>query len=109
MIGRRLRQAREHRGLTRDKLGSDAGVAASTIAKLESNYVTEPGLFTVWAICKALQYDLDDLFGGLDLAGEPSPALPSLGTAEGQPVEVGRPPADPERRSAQDSGGVGGS
>jgi transcriptional regulator with XRE-family HTH domain len=52
--------------MTRDKLGSDAGIAVSTIAKLESSRISEPGLFTVWAICKALEYDLDDLFDGLD-------------------------------------------
>lgn len=52
--------------MTRDKLGSDAGVAASTIAKLESGHVKEPGLFTVWAICNTLRYDLDDLLDNLE-------------------------------------------
>lgn len=60
--------------MTRDKLGSDAGIAASTIAKLESGRVAEPGLFTVWAICKALHYDVDDLLHGLEY----DDALPDL-------------------------------
>ena len=64
--------------MTRDKLGSDAGVAVSTIAKLESNQVTEPGLFTVWAICKALEYDLHSLFDVLDSAYLPSEDLAHL-------------------------------
>lgn len=52
--------------MTREKLGSDAGVAPSTIAKLESGRVAEPGLFTVWAICKALHFEIDDLFNELE-------------------------------------------
>jgi len=52
--------------MTRDRLGSDAGIAASTIAKLESGRVNEPGLFTVWAICRILRYDLDELFHNLE-------------------------------------------
>lgn len=52
--------------MTREKLGSDAGVAPSTIAKLESGRVAEPGLFTVWAICKALHFEIDDLLNKLE-------------------------------------------
>lgn len=66
VLGRRLRQARETRNMTREKLGSDAGVAPSTIAKLESGRVAEPGLFTVWAICKALHFEIDDLLNELE-------------------------------------------
>jgi transcriptional regulator with XRE-family HTH domain len=65
-LGRRLRRAREDRNTTRDKLGSDAGIAVSTIAKLESGRITEPGFFTVWVICRALSYDFEDLFKGLE-------------------------------------------
>lgn len=59
--GLRLRQVREQRSMTRDKLGSDSGTATSTIAKLESGRVSEPGLFTVWAICRAPRYDFGKL------------------------------------------------
>jgi transcriptional regulator with XRE-family HTH domain len=52
--------------VTRDKLGSDAGVAASTIAKLESGRISEPGVFTVWAICKALHFEVSELFRDLE-------------------------------------------
>jgi transcriptional regulator with XRE-family HTH domain len=52
--------------MTRDKLGSDAGVAVSTISKLESGRVSEPGLFTVWAICKALHFEVSELFRDLE-------------------------------------------
>ena len=62
VMGGQLRHVREERKTTRDKLGADAGVAVSTIAKLESGQVNEPGLFTVWAICTALDYDISDLF-----------------------------------------------
>jgi transcriptional regulator with XRE-family HTH domain len=48
--------------MSREKLGSLAGVAASTIAKLESGQVNEPGLFTIWGICNALDYDISELF-----------------------------------------------
>lgn len=66
VLGRRLRQARETRNVTREKLGSEAGVASSTIAKLESGRVAEPGLFTVWAICKALHLEVDGLIDDLE-------------------------------------------
>lgn len=66
VLGRRLRQARETRNTTREKLGSDAGVAPSTIAKLESGRVAEPGLFTVWAICKALHLGVEGLLNDLE-------------------------------------------
>ena len=62
VLGGQLRHVREERNTTRDKLGSDAGIASSTIAKLESGQVNEPGLFTVLAICRALDYDINDLF-----------------------------------------------
>lgn len=65
-MGLRLRQVREQRSMTRDKLGSDSGTATSTIAKLESGRVSEPGLFTVWAICRALRYDLGELVDSLE-------------------------------------------
>jgi transcriptional regulator with XRE-family HTH domain len=70
LLGLRLRQVREQRSMTRDKLGSDSGTATSTIAKLESGRVSEPGLFTVWAICRALRYDFGELVDSLE--GDPS-------------------------------------
>lgn len=96
--------------MTRDKLGFDAGIAASTIAKLESSSVSEPGLFTVWAICKALQYHLDDLFDGLDY-GQSRPEVrrgSELQSGSRQPArEVGSSvePA-PEHGSERDADGV---
>ena len=75
VLGRRLRQAREDRKMTRDKLGSDAGIAPSTIAKLESGRINEPGFFTVWAICKVLRCDFDDLLEALQ-ANEREPEDP---------------------------------
>lgn len=66
LLGLRLRQVREQRSMTRDRLGSDSGTATSTIAKLESGHVSEPGLFTVWSICRALRYDLGELIDGLE-------------------------------------------
>lgn len=64
--------------MTRDKLGADAGVAVSTIAKLESGRIAEPGLFTVWAICRALHYEFEDLFRYMEHDyADPDPDRPS--------------------------------
>jgi transcriptional regulator with XRE-family HTH domain len=65
-IGRRLRNAREKKRTTREKLGNECGVAASTIAKLESGRIIEPGFFTIWAICRTLDYEMGELLDTLD-------------------------------------------
>ena len=92
VLGRQLRQARETRNTTREKLGSDAGVAPSTIAKLESGRVAEPGLFTVWAICKALHLGVEGLLNDLEHNDAASGDLEHNDAASG----VGRPDATGE-------------
>ena len=55
-----IRQARTDRAVTQQALANTADVAISTVRKLESNEVVEPGFFTVLAICRALDVDIAD-------------------------------------------------
>lgn len=50
----RLRALRTDRGMTQEQLASRAQVAVSTVRKIESCRVVEPGYFTVLSIAAAL-------------------------------------------------------
>lgn len=53
-----IRDARVDQDVTQQKLANAADVAISTIRKVESNEVVEPGFFTVLAICRELDVDI---------------------------------------------------
>ena len=57
----RLRQLRTAAGITQERLASDAGVAISTLRKIETGAVVEPGYFTVMALIGALGASHEDL------------------------------------------------
>lgn len=57
-----LKAARTAQGMTQQTLASQAGVSIGTIRKVEDHQVVEPGLFTMMAIAKALDYDLASFF-----------------------------------------------
>ncbi|WNM29246.1 DUF488 family protein [Streptomyces sp. Li-HN-5-11] len=61
-LAQRVRALREARGWTRERLAKEAGVAAGTLARLESEGVIQPGFFTVGAVAEALEVSLDELF-----------------------------------------------
>ncbi|WP_285791442.1 helix-turn-helix transcriptional regulator [Micromonospora sp. NBRC 101691] len=54
----RLRALRGDRGLTQEQLAGRARVAVSTLRKIESGRVIEPGYFTMLALANALGVDL---------------------------------------------------
>jgi len=60
-LAARLRALRMARGLTQEQLAARAQVAVSTLRKIESVRVVEPGYFTVLSIAAALDVDLDPL------------------------------------------------
>ncbi len=53
-LASQLREIREAAGMTRERLASEAGVALSTVRKIETGAVVEPGYFTVLALMAAL-------------------------------------------------------
>lgn len=56
-----LRQARKGRGLTQEDLAVQSGVKLSSLRAIEDGRVTEPGIFKVVLLAKALSIDLNDL------------------------------------------------
>lgn len=60
-LAARLRSLRRARGVTQEQLAFRAQVAVSTLRKIESGTVVEPGYFTVRALAVALGVDLREL------------------------------------------------
>jgi transcriptional regulator with XRE-family HTH domain len=61
-LAQRVRVLREARGWMRERLAKEAGIAAGTLARLESEGAIQPGFFTVGAVAEALEVSLDELF-----------------------------------------------
>ncbi|OXS34003.1 DUF488 family protein, N3 subclade [Streptomyces sp. XY006] len=61
-LAQRVRALREARGWSRERLAKEAGIAAGTLARLESEGAIQPGFFTVGAVAEALEVSLDELF-----------------------------------------------
>lgn len=61
MLAARLRALRTDRHLTQEQLAGRARVAVSTLRKIESGRVVEPGYFTVLSLAYALGVDLREL------------------------------------------------
>jgi transcriptional regulator with XRE-family HTH domain len=60
-LAARLRGLREHAGLTQERLAAQAEVAVSTVRKIETGAVVEPGYFTVMALMKVLGASPEEL------------------------------------------------
>lgn len=60
-LATQLRRLREQAGLTQELLAARAGVAVSTVRKVETGIVVEPGYFTVMALLGALGVGPEDL------------------------------------------------
>lgn len=72
-LGAAIKAARESAGLTQDGLSDQAGLAYSTLAKIEQGAIKNPSIFTVFAIAKALDKPVEDLMGSKPAAVKPSP------------------------------------
>jgi transcriptional regulator with XRE-family HTH domain len=53
-LATRIRELRQHAGMTQEQLAARAGVSVSTLRKIEDRRVAEPGYFTITAILHAL-------------------------------------------------------
>jgi transcriptional regulator with XRE-family HTH domain len=58
-----LRSRREAAGITQERLAGAAGVGLSTLRKIETGAVVEPGYFTVLALMAALDISPAELPG----------------------------------------------
>jgi HAD superfamily hydrolase (TIGR01509 family) len=63
-LGNHIKIAREKAGLTQDDLSDKAGLAYSTLAKIEQGAIKNPSVFTVYEIAKALDVGLETLISG---------------------------------------------
>ncbi|MGN9805594.1 helix-turn-helix domain-containing protein [Micromonospora sp. L32] len=61
VLARRLRSVRVQKGLTQEQLAVRAQVAVSTLRKIESGRVVEPGYFTMLSIAAALEIEIQEL------------------------------------------------
>ena len=59
----RLAFYREKRSLSQAELARVSGVPQQTISGIETEQRTNPGVFTVWQLCKALGCTLEEMIG----------------------------------------------
>ena len=69
-LGWAIRALRKDRKATQESLAAAAGVALSTLRKIEDGRVGDPGYFTVLAICESLDATLEDLEARRRLASQ---------------------------------------
>lgn len=68
--GKALQDIRKKNGLTQEKLGEKAGVAAVTISRIERG-VLVPSLSTLISLCNALETGVDAVLAAYVLAASP--------------------------------------
>jgi transcriptional regulator with XRE-family HTH domain len=61
VLSGRLRELRQRAGLSQERLAARADVAASTVRKIETGAVVEPGYFTVLALLAVLGASPEDM------------------------------------------------
>ena len=64
MIGSNIKKFRRKKGLTQDKLAKLADIPYTTLTKIESGTIKQPGIGTVAKIAKALSIKIDKLVNG---------------------------------------------
>jgi len=61
MLAKRIRELRNKRGMSQEKLARLAGISYNTIVKIESGESKNPTIQTMAGIAKALNVPLDEL------------------------------------------------
>ena len=67
----KIRNAKDHSGMTLEELSEKSGVSFSTVSRLYAGTQADPRLYNSAAICKALGLSLDELFGLETPVGSP--------------------------------------
>lgn len=62
-VGERIRQLRQQRGMSINRLAAAAGVAHSVVSRLEHGHVTNPTAETLRRLATALEVPLTELLG----------------------------------------------
>lgn len=62
-LGQIIKEARREAGMTQDDLSDRAGLAYSTLAKIEQGAIKSPSFFTVYALSEALGMEIGELLG----------------------------------------------
>jgi len=60
-IGENIKKLRTKQGLSQDDLARKAELKYSTLAKIEGDFVTKPGVQMIAKIAKALNVSIEDL------------------------------------------------
>ena len=60
-IGENIKKIRAKQGITQDDLTKKTGIKYSTLAKIEGDFVTKPGVQMIAKIAKALGVSMEDL------------------------------------------------
>ncbi len=66
LFGRRLREAREERGLTQEQLGKKAGISALMVSHFETGTRKKPSIENLLKLAKAVDVSTDYLLGRTD-------------------------------------------
>ena len=72
-LGRRIRSAREQRGMTQKAAAEAAGIATDMISRLENGRYQSPGLRTLFRIADGLGANLHDLLPDTNADSQASP------------------------------------
>lgn len=62
-LGKAIKAARKEAGLTQDELSDRAGLAYSTLAKIEQGAIKSPSFFTIQSLAHALEMSLSEMLG----------------------------------------------
>ena len=60
-IGENIKRIRAKQGISQDDLARKAGLKYSTLAKIEGDFVTKPGVQMIAKVAKALAVSMEDL------------------------------------------------
>ena len=60
-IGKNIKRLRTKQGISQDDLARKAELKYSTLAKIEGDFVTKPGVHMIAKIAKALGVSMEDL------------------------------------------------
>jgi len=61
LLGKRIKEIRKQKGFTQEQLAIKAGVAYTTLTKVENEAIKNPSFETVVAIAKGLEVDVNEL------------------------------------------------